>query len=71
MKTKGKIDDITPRLLSRREMARYLGVGYDTLKKIHIRGIRITSRRIAYDIRDIDAWIEKMKEAPEGNEAEL
>ncbi len=64
MKTKAGLNAITPRLLSRKEMARYLGVGYDTLKKIHIRGIKITSRLTVYDIRDIDAWIEMMKEEP-------
>lgn len=59
---KMKVQEIAPRLLSRKELARYLGVGLSTLKYVKVREIRLGDRRIAYDIRDVDAWIDKIKE---------
>ncbi len=55
---------ITPRLLSQRESATYLGISYWTLRDLTFRGeiphVKIR-RRILVDRLDLDAYLERMK----------
>lgn len=55
---------LTPRLLSQREAASYLGVSYWTLRDLTFRGdlpyIRI-KRRILIDRADLDSYIGRAK----------
>lgn len=53
------------RLLTIREAAEYLGVKPCTIKKMRaegeLRAVVRNSRNVRYDIRDLDAWIERAK----------
>lgn len=55
---------ITPRLLSQRESATYLGISYWTLRDLTFRGeiphVKIR-RRILVDRLDLDAYLDGMK----------
>ena len=57
-------DTLTPRLLSQREAANYLGVSYWTLRDLTFRGeipyIRI-KRRILVDRADLERYIGRVK----------
>ena len=54
------------RLLSVKEAAPYLGLAVGTLNKMRCSGdgpcfIKLGKRRIAYDIADLDGWLEAQK----------
>ena len=55
---------ITPRLLSQREAATYLGISYWTLRDLTFQGeiphVKIR-RRILVDRLDLDAYLDRMK----------
>ena len=55
---------ITPRLLSQREAATYLGISYWTLRDLTFQGeiphVKIR-RRILVDQLDLDAYLDRMK----------
>ena len=59
-----KTDTVTPRLLSQREAATYLGVSYWTLRDMLFRGelptVRIR-RRVLIDRVDLDRYIGQAK----------
>lgn len=56
---------ITPRLLSARQTAQYLGMGrsdfYARMPELGIPRIMIT-KRPRWDVKDLDTWIERQKE---------
>ena len=55
---------ITPRLLSRAEAAAYLNVSLRTLiSRVDPELDRVSiGRRVFYDLRDVDAWIDQRKD---------
>lgn len=59
------VETIAPRLLSRRDTAKYLGIGLNAVDKLKIPRLRLSEKRFAYDVRDIDAWIEARKSEAE------
>lgn len=56
---------VEPRLLSEPDAARYLGIAPRTLRTRRalgeVRAVRI-GRAARYDLRDLDAWIERSKQ---------
>lgn len=57
--------------LTRQEAAKYIGVGISTFKKIQkdIRSIHI-GRRVLFDAKDLDAYLESKKVGgPDGNKS--
>lgn len=52
-----------PRLLSEPDAAEYLSVSRTTLRALEIRARRI-GRRVLYDVRDLDRWVDRMGEQP-------
>ena len=55
---------ITPRLVSRNDAATYLDVSLRTLiSRVDPELDRVSiGRRVLYDVRDLDAWIDQRKE---------
>ena len=55
---------ITPRLVSRNDAATYLDVSLRTLiSKVDPELDRVSiGRRVLYDVRDLDAWIDQRKD---------
>jgi predicted DNA-binding transcriptional regulator AlpA len=57
------------RILRTPEAAEYVGLAESTLEKQRVAGvgprfIRLGSRAIGYDIRDLDAWLDGHRESP-------
>ena len=52
-----------PRLLSEGDAADYLSVGSTTLRGLGLKARRV-GRRVLYDIRDLDSWVDRMDEQP-------
>jgi predicted DNA-binding transcriptional regulator AlpA len=60
------IDWSDRRLLTEREAARFLGMTVSFLRARRIRGggppfIRVGSRTVRYDVRDLEGWIEAQR----------
>lgn len=61
----GKGSSLPPpdlRIVGEREAGLRLNLGYRTLQEMRLRGtgpkfIRLGARRIGYDVRDLDAWV--------------
>ncbi|RSV15642.1 DNA-binding protein [Sphingomonas sp. ABOLF] len=51
------------RLLSEEDAAEYLGIGTTMLRGLNLK-VRRLGRRILYDIRDLDLWVDRMDEQP-------
>ncbi|WP_419808352.1 hypothetical protein [Sphingomonas sp.] len=52
-----------PRLLSEGDAADYLSIGSTTLRGLGLKARRV-GRRVLYDIRDLDRWVDRMDEQP-------
>lgn len=52
-----------PRLLSEPDAAEYLSLSRTTLRTLQIRARRV-GRRVLYDVRDLDRWVDRMGEQP-------
>lgn len=57
------VGTIAPRLLSRKDTAKYLGIGLNAVDKLKIPRLKLSEKRVAYDVRDLDAWIASLKES--------
>ncbi len=51
------------RLLSEADAAEYLGIGTTSLRGLALKSRNI-GRRVLYDIRDLDSWVDRMEDAP-------
>ncbi len=56
------------RILGEREAALRLNLGCRTLQEMRLRGngppfIRLGARRVGYDVRDLDAWVNSRRAA--------
>jgi predicted DNA-binding transcriptional regulator AlpA len=56
------------RILRQREAAKYIGLAESTLEKRRGTGdgprfVKLGTRAIGYDVRDLDAWLEEQKRA--------
>ena len=59
---------MTKRILRTEPAAEYLGLAASTLEKKRVVGggprfIRLGGRAIGYDIRDLDAWLDRQRDA--------
>lgn len=52
-----------PRLLSEGDAADYLSIGSTTLRGLGLK-TRSIGRRVLYDIRDLDRWVDRMDDQP-------
>ena len=56
---------MTPRLLNTKAAAAYLSVSPWTLRQLfyraELRGIRFSSKRLLFDVADLDAFVERRK----------
>ena len=52
-----------PRLLSEADAADYLSIGATMFRGLGIKARRV-GRRVLYDIRDLDRWVDRMEEQP-------
>ncbi|GGB14766.1 hypothetical protein GCM10011380_00210 [Sphingomonas metalli] len=52
-----------PRLLSEADAAEYLSLSQTTLRGLELQCRRV-GRRVLYDIRDLDLWVDRMADQP-------
>ena len=55
------------RILRTRQAAQYLGLSSSTLEKMRLAGdgprfIRLGGRAVGYDVRDLDAWLDGLRQ---------
>jgi len=55
------------RLLSEADAAEYLGIGASYLRTLALKSRRL-GRRVLYDIKDLDRWVDRMEDAPVEND---